>query len=104
MINTNKVIVNGNFFDQPVKKTRSAWKNIKKQWSNNIKFIRLFVSSNYYKLIGIDLSRQTNTSILQEIKFTGKSEEGDNATMFFIAEKQQKTVIKFSLYSLIVTE
>ena len=27
---------------------------------------------NYYKLIDIDLSRQTNTSILQQINFTGK--------------------------------
>ena len=26
----------------------------------------------YYKLIAIDLSRQTNTSLLQQINFTGK--------------------------------
>ena len=37
---------------------------------------------NYYKLIGIDLSRQTNTSILQEINFVGQLEEDDSATMF----------------------
>ena len=42
---------------------------------------------NYYKLIGIDLSRQTNTSIPQQINFVGKFEEGNGATMFFIAEK-----------------
>ena len=41
----------------------------------------------YYKLIGIDLSRQTNTSILQQINFVGKLEE-DDATIFFVAEKQ----------------
>ena len=34
---------------------------------------------NYYKLIGIDLSRQTNKSFWQQINFVGK-----------IAEKQQK--------------
>ena len=45
---------------------------------------------NYYKVIGIDLSRQTNTNILQQINFTGKLEESDGATMFFIAVKQQK--------------
>ena len=45
---------------------------------------------NYYKLIGIDLSRQKNTNIPQNINFTGKSEEDDGGTMFFIAEKQQK--------------
>ena len=42
----------------------------------------------YYKLIGIDLSRQTNTNTPQEINFTEKLEENDGATMFFIAEKQ----------------
>ena len=56
------------------------------------------------KLIGIDLSRQTNTSIPQQINFVGKLEEDDGATMFFIAEKQQKTILNFSLDSLIVTE
>ena len=43
---------------------------------------------NYYKVIGIDLSRQTNTSIPQQINLTGKLEENDGAIMFFIAEKQ----------------
>ena len=41
---------------------------------------------NYYKLIGIDLSRQTNTSIPQQINFVEKLEEDDGAKMFFIAE------------------
>ena len=58
----------------------------------------------YYKLIGIDLSRQTNMNIPQQINFTGKLEEGDGSTMFFIAEKQQKAILHFSLNSLIVTE
>ena len=42
---------------------------------------------NYYKLIGIDLPRPTNTIIPQQINFTGKLEENDSATMSFIAEK-----------------
>ena len=57
----------------------------------------------YYKLIGIDLSRQTNTNIPQQINFVGKLED-DDAKVFFITEKQQKTVLNFSLDSLIVTE
>ena len=32
--------------------------------------------------------------------FLGKLEEWDSATMFFIAEKRQKTVLNFSLDSL----
>ena len=59
---------------------------------------------NYYKLIGIDLSRQTNTSIPQQINFAGKIEEDDCATILLIAKKQQKTILNFSLDSLIVTE
>ena len=59
---------------------------------------------NYYKFIGIDLSRQTNTSIPQQISFVGKLEEDDKAKMFFIAEKHHKTILNFSLDSLIVAE
>ena len=51
----------------------------------------------YYKLIGIDLSRQTNTIIFLQTIFAGKLEEDDSATIFFIAEKQQKTILNFSL-------
>ena len=42
----------------------------------------------YYKVIGIDLSRQTNTIISQQINFTKKLEEDDGAKIFIIAEKQ----------------
>ena len=52
----------------------------------------------------MDLLRETNTSIPQQIKFTGKLKEDDGATMFLIAEKQQKTILKFSLDSLLVAE
>ena len=58
----------------------------------------------YYKIIDIDLSRQTNTSSPRQINFTGKLEENVGATMFFIAENQQKTIVNFSLDSLVVTE
>ena len=57
----------------------------------------------YYKLIGIDLCRKTNTNIPQQINFVGKLED-DDAKVFFITEKQQKTVLNFSLDPLIVTE
>ena len=59
---------------------------------------------NYYKLIGTDLSRQTNVGILQEIYFTGKLEEDHGVTTFFIAEKRQNNIVNFSLESLIVTK
>ena len=51
------------------------------------KLLDYLYCQNYYKLIGIDLSRQTNTSIPQQINFTGILEEDDGAAMFLIAEK-----------------
>ena len=42
----------------------------------------------YYNLIAIGITRESNTSISQQINFVGKFEEHDGATMFFIAEKQ----------------
>ena len=44
----------------------------------------------YYKLICIDLSRQTSTSIPEQINFTGKLEK-DHAAMFFVTENEQKS-------------
>ena len=46
------------------------------KWLCNRKLIRLFVSLKYYKLISIDLSRQTNMSIPQQIYFTEKLSYG----------------------------
>ena len=43
-------------------------------------------------------------NIPQQINFTGKLEEADDASMFFIAEKQLKVILNFSLDSLIATE
>ena len=45
---------------------------------------------NHYKLTGIDLSRQANTSIPQQINFTGKLEEDDDATMFLSLKSSKK--------------
>ena len=58
----------------------------------------------YYKLIGIYLSRQTNTGVPQQINFVGKLEHDNGAKMFFIPEKQQKTILQFFLDSLTVKE
>ena len=52
---------------------------------------------NYYKLIGIDLSRQTNTNIPQQINIAGKLEEDDGATMFFLLKNRKNTILNFSL-------
>ena len=90
----NAVIDNKPFFDQPVKKKQETYEKFIKvsriddYTAGNL--LDYLYHHNYYKLIGIDLSRQTNMSIPQKISFVGKLEEDDGAVMFFIAEKQQK--------------
>ena len=46
------------------------------------------------KLIGIDLTRQTNIAIPQQNNLTETLEEDDCAAMIFLAEKHQKTYFK----------
>ena len=54
--------------------------------------------SKHYKLIAIDLSKQTeleNPDLKQQINFIGKLED-DTATMFVITEKSKETTFEFS--------
>ena len=93
---------------EPVKNKHEAYeKLIEMSRNDDYKTGNLFDFSyhqNYDKLIATDLSRQTNTSILQQINFVGKLEEDDGATMFVVDEKQHEAIQTFSLDSLIVTE
>ena len=104
----NSFIDNKTFFDQPVKNKQEAHEKLIEMSRNNDyatgKLFDFSYHQNYYKLIGTDLSRQTNTNIPQEIKFVGKLGEDHGATIVFIAEKQQKTILNLTLYSVIVTE
>ena len=65
----NTLIDNKPFFDQLVKNNQEAYeKLIEMSWNNEYTTGNLLDFSyhqNYYKLIGKDLSRQTNTSIPQ---------------------------------------
>ena len=49
-----------------------------------------FYYQNYYKLIGIDISKQANTSIPQQINFVGKLEEDNGAIMFLLLKSSKK--------------
>ena len=103
------IIDNKLFFDQAVKNKQESYKKLF-EISRNDDYTTGNVSDylyhqKYYKLIGSGFSRQTNTSIPQQINFAGKlKEEDDDATMFFIAQKQQKTILNISLDSLTATE
>ena len=50
-----------------------------------------------YKLIAIDLSKQTKLKDPQQINFIGKIEGQNNrVTMFFIIERAEETTFEFS--------
>ena len=104
----NTLIDNKSFFNQPVKNKKKVYEKLTEMSRNDNyttgNLLDYLYHQKYYKLIGTDLSRQTNTSIPQQINFVEKLEEDDGATTIFIAEKQQKIILNFSLDSLIVTE
>ena len=104
----NALIDNKPFFDRPVKNKQEAYEKLIEISKNDDYAIGNLLDfsyhQNYYKLIGIDLWRQTNTNIPQQTNYIGKLEKDEGATIFFIAEKQQKAILNFSLDSLIASE
>ena len=60
-----------------------------------------FYYQNCFKRFSIDLAKQRNTTVPQQIKFTAKSGEDDSVKMFFINESRRGYLFNFSLDSLI---
>ena len=77
----NGLIDNKPFFDQPVKNKQEAYEKHIEMTTVNQEYYYIICFSKKYKLIGIDLSRKTNTSISQEINTVGKLEEDDGVTL-----------------------
>ena len=87
------MIDNKPFFDQPVKNKQEAYEKLTYDDYITGTLLDFSYHQNCYKLIGIVLSRQTNTNISQWINFSEKLEKDVGAAMFFIAEKQQKIIL-----------
>ena len=88
------------FFDLPVKNEEEAYEKIIEMGRNNDCTTGNLLDFAYfkenYRLIAIDLSKQTKLKGSQEISFIGKLENQNNgATMFFIIEKSDETTFKF---------
>ena len=56
----------------------------------------------HYKLIAIDLSKQSKLKDPQQINFIGKLLRNTGATMFFIIEKSEETTFNFSQNSVTI--
>ena len=69
------LIDNKPFFDQPVKNEQEACEKRIEMPRNDgytTNLLDYLYYQNYYKLIGIDLSRQTKSNVPQQINFKGK--------------------------------
>ena len=56
----------------------------------------------HYRLIAIDLNKQTKLKDPQQINFIGKLLENTGATIFFIIEKLEETTFNFSQNSVTI--
>ena len=86
--------------DLPVKNEEETYENIIEMGNNNEYTTGNLLNFAYfrenYKLITIDLSKQTKLKDSQQINFIGKLENQDHgATMFFIIEKSEETTFNF---------
>ena len=94
------VLIDGkSFFDLPVKNEEEAYEKIIDMSNNNYttgKLLDFVYYKENYKLIAIDLSKQTKIKDPQQINFIGKIERQDNGvTMFFIIKKPEETTFQF---------
>ena len=103
----NVLIDRKSFFDLPVKNEEEAFEKIIEMSSNNDYTTGNLLTFGYfkkhYKLIAIDLSKQTKVKDPQQINFIQKLENQDHgATMFFIIEKSEETTFNFSQNSVTI--
>ena len=95
------VLIDGNcFFDSPVKNEEEAYDKIFNMCNDNDYITGNLLDFAYfkenYRLIAIDLSKQTKLKDPQQINFIGKLLKNTGATMFFIIEKSEETTFEFS--------
>ena len=101
------VLIDGkSFFDLPVKNEEEAYEKIIDMSNNNDYTTGNLLDFAYfkenYKLIAIDLSKQTKLKDPQQISFIGKLLATHEATMFFIIEKSEETSLNFSQNSVTI--
>ena len=101
------VLIDGrSFFDLPVKNEEEAYEKIIEMSNNNDYTTGNLLDFAYfkknYKLIAIDLSKQTKLKDPQQTSFIGKLLATHGATMFFIIEKSEETTLNFSQNSVTI--
>ena len=94
------VLIDGkSFFDLPVKNEEEAYEKIIDMSNNNDyttgNLLDFVYFAKNYKLIAIDLSKQTKLKDPQQINFIGKLDKDNGATMFLIIGQQEETTFNF---------
>ena len=101
------ILIDGkSFFELPVKNEEETYEKIIDMSNNNKNTTGNLLDFGYfkenYKLIAIDLSKQTKLKDPQQVSFIGKLKKDDGATMFFIIEKSEQTTFNFSQNSVTI--
>ena len=103
-VNDFNILIDGkSFFDLPVKNEEEACDKIidnNDYTTGNLLDFAYF--KKHYKLIAIDLSKQTKLKDPQQINFIGKCSRNTGATMFFIIERSEETTFSFSQNSVTI--
>ena len=95
------VLIDGkSFFDLPIKNEEEAYEKIIGMCNNNDyttgNLLHFAYYEQNYRLIAIDLSKQTIIKDPQQINFISKIKGQDNGvTMFFIIERSEETTFEF---------
>ena len=95
------VLIDGkSFFYLPVKNEEETYEKIIEMSSNNDyttgNLLDFIYFKENYKLIAIELSKQTKLKDTQLINFIGKLDKDNGATIFFIVEKSEEATFNFS--------
>ena len=94
------------FFNLSVKNEEEAYEKNMDMSNNNDYTTGNLLDFAYYKenyrLIAIDLSKQTKLKDPQQISFIGKLDKDNGATMFFIIEKSEEITLNFSQNSVTI--
>ena len=95
-----KIIDGKSFFDFQIKNEEEAYEKIMNVSNNNDSTTANLLDFAYfkknYRLIAIDLSKQTKLKDPQQISVFGKLLRNTGATMIFIIEKSEETIFNFS--------
>ena len=102
----NVLIGKESFFDLPVNNEEEAYEKIIDMSNNNDYTTDNLLDFAYlketYRLIAINLSKQTKLKDPQKISFISKLSRRSGAAMFFIIEKSEETTFNFSQNSVTI--